>query len=35
MVKFNFLDFLTDSPNAFIFQKEKNKTNFGGVLFYI
>ena len=35
MVKFNFLDFLTDSPNAFIFQKEKNKTNFGGVLFLL
>jgi hypothetical protein len=35
MVNLNFLDFLTDSPNTFIFQKEKNKTNFGGVLFLI
>ena len=27
------LDFLSNSPNLFIFQKEKNKTNFGGVIF--
>ena len=33
MVRLNFLDFLTDSPNAFIFHKKKNKTNFGGFLF--
>lgn len=35
MVNLNFLDFLTDSPNTFIFQKEKNKTNFGGMSFLI
>ena len=29
------LDFLTDSPKIFIFQKDKNKTNFGGILFLI
>ena len=29
------LDFLSDSPRIFIFQKEANKTNFGGVLFLI
>ena len=33
MVNLNFLDFLTDSPNTFIFQKEKNKTNFGECYF--
>ena len=26
------LDFLSQSPNSFIFQKESNKTTFGGVL---
>ena len=31
----NFLDFLCDSPKLFIFDKEANKTNFGGVLFLI
>ena len=31
----NALDFLSNSPNIFIFQKETNKTNFGGVLFLI
>ena len=35
MVKFNFFDFLSDTPNTFIFQEEKNKTNFGGVLFLL
>ena len=35
MVKFNFLDFISTSPNFFIFQNEANKTNFGGVLFLI
>ena len=29
------LDFLSESPKFFIFQKETNKTNFGGVLFLI
>ena len=29
------LDFLSEPPNIFIFQKETNKTNFGGVLFFI
>ena len=29
------LDFLSESPNIFIFQKEALKTNFGGVLFLI
>ena len=29
------LDFLSESPRNFIFQKEVNKTNFGGVLFLI
>ena len=28
-------DFLSRSPNLFIFQKAQNKTNFGGVLFII
>ena len=28
-------DFLSNSPNLFIFQKEANKTNFGGILFTI
>jgi hypothetical protein len=28
----HFLDFFSDSPKFFIFQKETNKTNFGGVL---
>ena len=28
-------DFLSKSPNLFIFQKAQNKTNFGGVLFII
>ena len=31
----HFLDFLSDSPKIFIFQKETTKTNFGGVLFFI
>ena len=31
----NYLDFLSSSPNLFIFQKKANKTNFGGVLFII
>jgi len=35
MVKLNFLDFISTSPNFFIFQNETNKTNFGGVLFLI
>ena len=26
-------DFFSESPNIFIFQKESNKTNFGGILF--
>ena len=30
-----FLDFLNEPPKIYIFQKEKNKTNFGGVLFLI
>ena len=29
------LDFLSEFPRTFIFQKEVNKTNFGGVLFLI
>lgn len=29
------LDFLSQSPKNFIFQKETNKTNFGGVLFLL
>ena len=29
------LDFISESPNLFIFQKESNKTNFGGFLFLI
>ena len=28
----NFLDFMSDSPKNFIFQKESNKTNFGGII---
>ena len=31
----HFLDFLSESPNIFIFQNESNKTNFGGVLFFL
>ena len=31
----NALDFLNSSPHYFIFKKETNKTNFGGVLFLI
>ena len=27
------LDLLSESPRFFIFKKEANKTNFGGVLF--
>ena len=29
------LDFISDSPNLFILDKESNKTNFGGVLFLL
>ena len=29
------LDIISESPNLFIFQKESNKTNFGGFLFLI
>ena len=29
------IDFLSEFPNLFIFQKERHKTNFGGVLFLI
>ena len=31
----NALDFLSGFPNLYIFQKESNKTNFGGFLFFI
>ena len=31
----NSLDFFSISPNLYIFQKEENKTNFGGFLFII
>ena len=31
----HFLDFLSESPKFYIFQRETNKTNFGGVLFLI
>ena len=31
----NVLDFLANSPNTFIFRKERNKTHFGGILFLI
>ena len=31
----HFFDLISDSPKLFIFQKEANKTNFGGVLFMI
>ena len=31
----HYLDFLNEPPKIYIFQKEKNKTNFGGVLFFI
>ena len=30
-----FLDFLNESPKLYIFQKETNKTHFGGILFLI
>ena len=33
VIKMKVLDFLSESPRNFIFQKEVNKTNFGGVLF--
>ena len=29
------LDILSDSPNLYILQKKSNKTNFGGILFFI
>ena len=29
------LDFISEAPNLFIFQRESNKTNFGGFLFFI
>ena len=29
------LDFLSEYPRAYIFEKDTNKTNFGGVLFLI
>ena len=29
------LDFLTEYPRIYVFQQERNKTNFGGVLFLI
>ena len=32
MVRFHALDLLSDSPKNFIFQREANKTNFGGIL---
>ena len=31
----HFLDFLSDSPKIFIFERPTTKTNFGGVLFFI
>lgn len=31
----HFLDFFSDSPKFFIFEKDNNKTNFGGVLMII
>ena len=31
-MRLNVLDILSDSPKNFIFQKESNKTNFGGLL---
>ena len=31
----HYLDFLNEPPKIYIFQKEKGKTNFGGVLFFI
>jgi hypothetical protein len=31
----NPLDFISDPPNLYILHKEKNKTNFGGILFLI
>ena len=31
----HFLDFISDSPKLFIFQKESNKTNLGGIFFLI
>ena len=35
MVKMNCLDFLSTSPNFYIFQENRYKTNFGGVLFFL
>ena len=31
----DYLDFFSDSPKTYIFQKEANKTKFGGILFII
>ena len=31
----NILDFISDSPRTYIFQKKTNKTNLGGVLTFI
>ena len=33
--KINCLDFISDSPKLFIFQKQSNKTNLGGIFFFI
>ena len=35
LFKMHSLDFLSGPPKFFIFQKESNKTNFGGVFFFI
>jgi hypothetical protein len=31
----HFLDFVSESPRNFIFQKETNKTNFGGIISFL
>ena len=31
-MRFHALDLLSDSPKNYIFQREANKTNFGGIL---
>ena len=31
----HFLDFVSESPRNFIFQKEANKTNLGGVISFL
>ena len=35
LIYFNYFDFISESPKFFIFEKDTNKTNFGGILMLI